>query len=157
MTEISRPDDENSDPSVSNVHFCSECKKPLRHIVGKKGPFWGCTGFPICRTMLYDRDGKPSTEADEHYRCPVCTRAMVKTSNEKGDYWFCTGYKKGCKVTLKDDQGRPESAFRCRQCGQLMVMRKGKNGVFWGCSHFPDCTATCNDKEGKPDFDIFTS
>ncbi|MFM1895999.1 MAG: hypothetical protein RLZZ385_1073 [Pseudomonadota bacterium] len=147
---MTAPDDKD----ISRVHFCPACKKPLRHIVGKMGPFWGCTGFPRCRTMLYDRDGKPSTEADEHYRCPVCTRPMVRTSNKRGDYWYCTGFRKGCKVRLQDDHGRPETAYRCRHCGQLLVRRKGRNGVFWGCSRYPECTATYNDLNGVPDLDI---
>ena len=142
---------------VSKVHFCPSCKKPLRRIDGKMGPFWGCTGFPQCKTTLYDRDGKPSADADEHYRCPVCTRPMVKSSNQRGTFWLCTGYKKGCKVRLRDSNGRPEAAHRCKECGQLLVQRKGKNGLFWGCSAYPDCTETYNDKNGKPDFDFFTT
>ena len=144
------------DPSdVSRVHFCPECKKPLRRIMGKMGPFWGCTGFPGCRTRLYDRDGKPSQQADEQYRCPVCTRPMVRTRNQRGEYWYCTGCEKGCKVRLNDDHGKPEAAYRCRHCGQLLVRRKGRHGPFWGCSRYPDCTETYNDVNGKPDLDIF--
>lgn len=147
--------DDKDDSTVSRVHFCPSCRKPLRRIEGKMGPFWGCTGFPQCKTTLYDRDGKPSQDADEHYRCPVCTRPMVKSSKGRGTYWLCTGYKKGCKVRLKDQDGRPEVAYRCRHCGQLLKRRKGKNGMFWGCSSYPDCTETYNDKHGKPDFAIF--
>jgi ssDNA-binding Zn-finger/Zn-ribbon topoisomerase 1 len=121
------------------------------------GPFWGCTGYPTCKTTRYDVDGVPSKEADEHYRCPVCTRSMIRTSDKRGFYWFCTGYNKGCKVTLRDDDGRPETAFRCKSCGQLLIKRRGKKGKFWGCSQYPTCTTTYSDKDGKPNFDIFTS
>lgn len=82
---------------------------------------------------------------------------MVKTSNRRGIYWFCTGYKKGCKVRLNDDQGKPEASYRCRHCGQLLVQRKSKKGMFWGCSRYPDCTETYNDKDGKPDFDFLAT
>lgn len=144
---------------VSRIHFCGECKKPLRRIIGKMGPFWGCTGFPACRFTRHDVDGKPSDEADEHYRCPVCTRRMIRTTDKQGDivYWYCSGYNKGCDVNLKDENGRPQSAYRCPDCGHLLVSRDGKNGKFWGCSQYPKCNTTCNDKNGKPDLDILSA
>ncbi|HJO11588.1 MAG: topoisomerase DNA-binding C4 zinc finger domain-containing protein [Gammaproteobacteria bacterium] len=139
------------------TYYCALCKKPLRRIEGKMGPFWSCTGYPDCKSTLYDRGGVPSLEMDEHYRCPLCTRKMVRADKEKGDYWFCSGYNKGCKVTLNDLNGMPEPAYRCKSCQQLLVRRNGKNGVFWGCSQFPKCTSTYRDDKGKPDFDIFTA
>jgi len=157
MSDQSRQNSEIDKSTISNVHFCSVCKKPLRRIIGKMGPFWGCTGYPSCKTTRYDVAGIPSQEADEHYRCPVCTRGMIRTSDSQGDYWYCTGYDKGCKVTLRDDNGRPEEAYRCKSCGQLLVKRKGKKGKFWGCSQYPKCTTTYTDENGKPNFDFFTS
>ncbi len=157
MSDQSRQNSEIDKSTISNVHFCSVCKKPLRRIIGKMGPFWGCTGYPSCKTTRYDVAGIPSQEADEHYRCPVCTRGMIRTSDSQGDYWYCTGYDKGCKVTLRDDNGRPEEAYRCKSCGQLLVKRKGRKGKFWGCSQYPKCTTTYTDENGKPNFDFFTS
>jgi len=29
--------------------LCSACSKPMRKINGRRGLFWGCTGFPNCR------------------------------------------------------------------------------------------------------------
>lgn len=40
-------------------HECPDCAKPLRKINGKKGAFWGCTGYPECSTTLPDDGGKP--------------------------------------------------------------------------------------------------
>jgi ssDNA-binding Zn-finger/Zn-ribbon topoisomerase 1 len=113
------------------------------------GPFWGCSTFPACKTTLNDVDGKPTTEINEEYRCPICTRRLVKST---GDYWFCSGYSKGCKITLEDADGVPKTAFRCRECGSLLVKRNGKNGLFWGCSEYPECSATYNDLDGRPDY-----
>ncbi len=141
---------ENSDDSISRVHYCPECKKPLRRIEGKMGPFWGCTGFPKCHATLNDLDGKPSTEINQHFRCPLCTRRMVKADADRGKYWFCSGYSKGCKVTLRDDNGRPETAFRCPDCGNVLIKRQGKNGEFWGCKSYPDCTTSFNDLQEPP-------
>jgi ssDNA-binding Zn-finger/Zn-ribbon topoisomerase 1 len=144
--------DSKNTVASERVHPCPTCKKPLRRKEGKMGPFWGCSGFPDCRTTLNDLAGKPSTEIDEHYRCPICTRRLVKADKDKGDYWFCSGYSKGCKVTLADHDGIPEAAYRCQKCGHLLVQRKGKNGVFWGCSEYPQCTASHADKDNRPVF-----
>ena len=42
----------------------------------------------------------------------------------------------------------------CPRCHSgVLTQRKGKNGLFWGCSNYPKCRMTCNDKDGKPDFE----
>ena len=145
-----------SQTSPSRTYHCPSCKQAMRRIEGKMGPFWGCTGFPDCKSTLNDVDGKPSQEVDEHFRCPLCTRRLVKAnpqaSRDRGEYWFCSGYSKGCKVTLADHNGVPETAYRCLDCGQLLVRRNGKKGQFWGCSAYPECTASYRDRNNGPDF-----
>ena len=137
------------------THHCPKCKKPMRLIEGKKGPFWGCTGFPECKTILNDSDGRP-TQIDDRYRCPICTRRMVPADPDKGNYWFCSGYSNGCKVTLADNNGVPEKAHYCPDCGSLLVKREGKNGLFWGCANYPSCKASFSDVDNRPNFDLFT-
>ena len=132
--------DPSKDKAPEKTWPCPECKQPLRRLEGKMGPFWGCTGFPKCKATLNDVDGKPTDKINEDYHCPLCTRRMVKAAPEKGEYWFCSGYSKGCKLTLGDDNGRPETAFRCPECGNVLIKRQGKNGEFWGCKGYPDCT-----------------
>ena len=140
---------------------CPRCRKPLRRIDGKMGPFWGCTGWPVCKQRLHDRDGRPSEVPDERYRCPVCTRPMVRTEARQKQpgaepvadsryYWYCTGYNKGCKVTLDDANGRPSDAWRCPRCGHLLRQRQGKHGRFWGCSQYPLCQASYPDVNNQP-------
>lgn len=140
-------------PTPARQHACPDCHKPLQRRVGKRGPFWGCTGFPECRTTLFDKEGKPSKTADERFRCPVCTRPLIRAENSKGFYWYCVGYNKGCKTRLKDNEGLPAKAFRCTSCGQLLKLRTGKNGKFWGCTSFPECRHTWPDKDGQPVYD----
>ena len=44
--------------------------------------------------------------------------------------------------------------IQCPRCKVgVMVKRTGKNGAFWGCSNFPRCRMSCDDKDGKPDFE----
>ena len=43
------------------------------------------------------------------------------------------------------------SDYPCLMCGtgQLRLLH-GRNGDFWGCSRYPQCTATYDDRQGKP-------
>lgn len=51
----SRAEVDNSAEAVA----CPECGKPLRRIKGKRGWFWGCSGFKDgCKLTLEDRQGK---------------------------------------------------------------------------------------------------
>ncbi|MDA9784681.1 topoisomerase DNA-binding C4 zinc finger domain-containing protein, partial [Gammaproteobacteria bacterium] len=81
---------------ADRVHPCPSCKKPMRRIDGRMGPFWGCSDFPTCRATLNEVDGKPSADINPDYRCPLCTRKLVRADKDKGEYWFCSGYNKGC-------------------------------------------------------------
>ena len=47
-----------------------------------------------------------------------------------------------------------EGQIRCPRCNVgVMKKRHGRNGDFWGCSNYPRCRMSCDDKEGKPDFE----
>ena len=47
-----------------------------------------------------------------------------------------------------------EDKILCPRCKRgIMVKRNGKNGEFWGCSNYPTCRMSCNDRDGKPDFE----
>lgn len=59
-----KPGERKAAPAPSSEHACRDCGKPLAHRVGqgKKGAydFWGCTGFPKCKTTYRsDGDGHP--------------------------------------------------------------------------------------------------
>lgn len=49
----------------STDHCCTECGKALIRRPGKKpGTFWwGCSGYPACKTTFFDKQGKPQYEA----------------------------------------------------------------------------------------------
>lgn len=47
-----------------------------------------------------------------------------------------------------------EGQICCPRCNiGVMQKRHGKNGDFWGCSNYPRCRMSCDDKDGKPDFE----
>ena len=95
--------------------------------------------------------------------CPRCkVGVMVKRNGKNGEFWSCSNYPK-CKTTCEDKNGKPnlenlksteQSNIPCPKCKSgVMVKRNGKNGEFWGCSNYPNCKMTCNDKNGKPNFE----
>jgi DNA topoisomerase-3 len=49
-------------PSVSEKHKCQQCGKGLIRRPAKEAGkfFWGCSGYPQCRTAYPDQEGKPS-------------------------------------------------------------------------------------------------
>ncbi|WP_031480058.1 DNA topoisomerase [Maridesulfovibrio frigidus] len=51
-------------PTGSSAHLCPECKSGLvRRPAKKQGVFWwGCSGYPECKFMAYDEEGKPKLE-----------------------------------------------------------------------------------------------
>lgn len=99
-------------------HACPACGKAMRRLPSAKGPFWGCSGYPECRTSLPDVNGSPGAgepkPSAEIHRCPNCSRALrriVKAAKDdpkkKGwDFWGCTGHPE-CKATFENVNGKP--------------------------------------------------
>ena len=46
--------------AVPGLIKCPACGKPMVRRKGKKGFFWGCTGFPTCNSTALDKKGKPN-------------------------------------------------------------------------------------------------
>ncbi|MDR2338653.1 MAG: type I DNA topoisomerase [Deltaproteobacteria bacterium] len=174
--------DDNGSPSkekrgqstLSTVHFCEVCGKPLRHVV-KVGDelnpgydFWGCSGFPECRVSYADDFGKPGARKPDppkpstEFMCPTCGKPMVHRVKEGDDtsigydFWGCTGFP-NCRVTLRpDEQGNPDysqakkeepSGFKCPACKSDLIRRKGVSAKTGYDYDFFACTnRNCNRK-----------
>lgn len=61
--------DRGTDAAPASPHPCPECGQPLRRRTGRNGAFWGCSGYPECRTTLPDKGGRP----DPRQRKPLGT------------------------------------------------------------------------------------
>lgn len=90
---------------------CPRCGSAMHRIKGKTGYFWGCSGYPECKTTLPDANGKPGTKAavpakGSEFACPDCGRAMVRRNGRNGVFWGCSGYPE-CTTTLPDADGKP--------------------------------------------------
>ncbi|MBC8015299.1 MAG: DNA topoisomerase 3 [Sporomusaceae bacterium] len=56
-----------------------------------------------------------------------------------------------CKAKEIKIENQDRNAYQCPRCKRgVLKLRNGKNGSFWGCARYPECTGTCNDKDGKP-------
>ncbi len=44
---------------LKNSVLCPSCRKSMIRRKGKMGYFWGCSGFPECKTTARDNNGKP--------------------------------------------------------------------------------------------------
>lgn len=98
-------------------HPCPACGKPMRRRNSSKGHFWGCSGYPDCKTTLPDDDGKPgaprapsekpaasAAPASSEHTCSDCGKPLQRRqgTSAKGayDFYGCTGYPK-CKTTYR--------------------------------------------------------
>jgi len=99
---------------------CAECGKPLRRMV-KEGQynFWGCSGYPVCKTSYADDNGKPGLKkelkeapAGDNFKCPKCKsllRRLKGTSLVSGkDYDFFSCSNKSCRLTYNNLHDKPD-------------------------------------------------
>ena len=60
-------------------HSCPACGKPMRQRNGSAGVFWGCTGYPDCRTTLPDAGGRPGAKQGRASTGPAMARARTQS------------------------------------------------------------------------------
>jgi DNA topoisomerase-1 len=135
------------EPEMTDIP-CPTCAKPMRKLVGKAGPFLGCSGYPECKTtMNFDESGKPvlASRTTEHL-CEKCGKQMVIRAGRRGPFLACTGYPKCKNAKDVDANGNPvqpiDTGIKCEKCGSPMIVRKGRIGTFLGCSAYPKCRST---------------
>jgi restriction system protein len=54
---------------ISDVPYCRKCGKRMRLVTGRRGKFWGCSGYPLCRTTqeyIANSIVAPSATASPH-------------------------------------------------------------------------------------------
>ncbi len=96
-----KPGSKNTDMPLSE-HKCPLCGKFLRKIKGKKGMFWGCSGFQDgCKYIADDYKDKPLAIFD----CPKCNKRLRRLKGEERFFWSCSGFKEGCATTFNDKDG----------------------------------------------------
>jgi DNA topoisomerase-1 len=142
---------------VESGEACPQCGKPLVSRYGKRGPFWGCSGYPECK-YTKPGEGEPGREAPvpTDHPCPECGKPMLQRMGRRGPFLGCSGYP-DCKTTMNfDAEGKPVLSSKptehvCEKCGKPMVLREGARGPFLACSGYPKCrNAKDVDAKGNP-------
>jgi DNA topoisomerase I len=134
--------------------LCPDCGRHLVIKLGRRGKFYGCSGFPDCaytRPLPGQPDQVPELLEE---KCPDCGAPLQKRRGRFGPFVGCSTYPE-CKYIHKEkprNTGVPCPKCLetpCKRCadggpGDLLE-RKGKKGVFFGCSHYPACRHTQNE------------
>ncbi len=130
---------------------CEKCGKPMLLRWNKWGGFWGCSGYPECKTTK-PKDPPPVELSNE--KCEKCGKPMALKRGRFGQFLACTGYPE-CKTTKNVVKGKDDKVIvvneKCEKCGAPMRVCRGKRGAFLGCSRYPACKSTKPVPKGKPD------
>jgi DNA topoisomerase-3 len=81
---------------------CSACGRQMMKRKGPTGNFWGCSGYPECKTTLPDEGGKPGASKsaagtskpghEQENACDSCGKPMRLRQGARGPFYGCTGY-----------------------------------------------------------------
>lgn len=81
---------------------CSACGRQMMKRKGPTGNFWGCSGYPECKTTLPDEGGKPGAPKpaavaakpghEQEKPCDSCGKPMRLRQGARGPFYGCTGY-----------------------------------------------------------------
>lgn len=106
-TLISLSQNSHIEPSI-NIVKCPSCGRAMKRRKGKKGFFWGCTGYPDCDNTIPDKSGKPdfTEKTISKISCPNCGKNLRRMNGKFGPFWGCSGYP-DCKTNFNDKNGHP--------------------------------------------------
>jgi DNA topoisomerase-1 len=132
---------------------CPNCGKPMQKRVGRFGAFWGCTGYPECKTIV---DPKKKTQAppdpDFSMPCPRpnCDGTVTAKRSWRGTVFYgCSNYnaKPKCEYV---SWGKPDPEHRCETCGYPTYEKvfRGKSQG-WKCTNVDCPTNPPVEKKGK--------
>lgn len=145
--------------AAADVPKCPICGKALRRRKGKTGFFWGCTGYPECKTTFPDKGGKPDFKAKRSSAsgltatCPSCGKKLRQIKGKYGTFWGCED-RDNCGATFPDHADKPV-IVKCPTCKKhylkRLESRKKKGSFFWVCSDRNCKGGIISDKNGLPD------
>lgn len=127
-----------------SVHACPACGKPMRARSGASGAFWGCSGYPGCKTTLPDVDGAPGERQARPAAEPKSAGSASTAAAVPAARSAFSGTTPGSSPKLTGSSRQPDQAAdkACNACGKPMKLRQGARGPFYGCSGYPQCRNT---------------
>ena len=127
-----------SDEPAKEIPNCPECGKPMQERKGRFGMFWGCTGYPDCKTIV-DPKKKDLAPPDPDFSmpCPMpgCKGSIRAARSRRGTIFYgCSNYaaKPKCDYVA---WSRPDPEQKCPECGFPMAEK-----VYRGKSQGMKCT-----------------
>ena len=141
-----------------DVVACPNCGKAMKRRKGTNGYFWGCSGYPDCKTTAPDKKGKPDFNAKKSSsisgktaECPVCHKNLRQIKGKFGTFWACED-RDNCGAKFPDNKDKPV-IVKCPECGNGYLKKaeskKTKGKFFWYCD--AKCGASSVwDKDGLP-------
>ena len=96
-------------------HACPDCGASMYRRKGKKAGswFWGCSGYPSCKTTAPDNNGVPGTPASKPqqtgYACTACGKPLIRRETDRGAFFGCSGYPACKKIYQIAGNGEPET------------------------------------------------
>ncbi len=131
---------------------CPNCGRPMQKRVGRFGPFWGCTGYPECKTIVDPKkrdQSPPDPEFSMECPRPGCGGTVTAKRSFRGTVFYgCSNYNADPKCEYVA-WNRPDPARRCETCSYPMaekIFRGQSQG--WKCTN-ADCP-TNPPKKAKP-------
>ena len=110
---------------------CPACGKPMQAKQSRYGKFYGCSGYPTCKTIVSSGDMKKLLNGEEI------------TPEDKSAKPGAVGAKPSAPVEPK------EGDIVCEKCGSVMVLKNGRFGEFYACPNYPTCKNIVNIKNIK--------
>lgn len=115
---------------------CDKCGKPMVVRASRRGPFWGCTGYPKCRNTIAIE--VPLSAAPEGAEGDVLA----------GDP---NAVPSPAAAVLPPRPTAIVTDHLCPNCGEPLALRQGRFGPFMGCTGYPKCKTIIKvNKDGSP-------
>jgi DNA topoisomerase-1 len=111
---------------------CEVCGKPMALKRSRFGTFYGCTGYPECKSIR-KTGPKPSAPVPTGVPCPECGKGEIveKKSHRGKTFWSCNRYPE-CKFSL----WKKPVIRDCPQCNATFLLEKvtKKHGLQYVCN-----------------------
>ncbi|MDR2352532.1 MAG: type I DNA topoisomerase [Deltaproteobacteria bacterium] len=120
---LGTPGDEIKTMVVYSNYLCPDCGLPMIHRVKEEDSnvrgynFWGCSGFPTCKTTCRDDNGKPGAknpprDQPSGFKCPRCDSDLIRrvgvSARTGNNYDFFTCANKECRFVCNTSNDRPD-------------------------------------------------
>ncbi len=130
-------------PDAGPSPDCPKCGRPTQLRQGRYGPFYGCTGYPECKTII---DPKRPEPKELGIPCPTgCGGALAEKRSRFGKTFYGCNRYPDCKFAAWD---RPTEQ-RCATCGYPMGERSFRGQVTGlRCTNEACPTVPQNGKQG---------